>query len=116
MQNSGIPEGRGGRKRRISPLLGVFAIFIIAAGALWFVTQMAEKRGSEVLLRRYCDDPARHVALVRDILTKSEPAGEKTRRPYIIAAKLLYIVQRKANEPVPAYLERLRQNVVSACR
>jgi len=105
----------GKSKRGLPPLAGLAVIFVIAAGTLWFVTQMAEKRGSVVLLRRYCDDPAKHVALVGDILTKARPAGQNKRRPYIIAAKLLYIVQRKANEPVPAYLKRLHKSVASAC-
>jgi len=116
VQNSEISEDQNGGRRKISPLAGLAVIFVIAAGLLWLVTQMAEQRGAEVLLRRYCDDPARHVALVGDILTKAEPAGANRRRPYIIAAKLLYIVQRKANEPVQSYLERLYQSVVSACR
>ncbi len=116
MQDQQVSDSASKDRRGISPLAGLAVVFVIAAGALWFVTQMAQQRGSEVLLRRYCDDPARHVALVEDILTKAEPAGTKKRRPYIIAAKLLYIVQRKTNEPVQAYLERLRQSVVSACR
>lgn len=116
VQETRVSEGRNDGKTGVSPLAGLVGVFVIAAGLLWFVTQMAEQRGAEVLLRRYCDDPVRHVALVKEILTEQEPAGTQKRRPYIIAAKLLYIVQRGANEPVQTYLERLHRSVVSACR
>ncbi len=103
-------------ERRKSPFGIIVVVFGIVAMILIFVTWMAEQRADDTLLRRYCGDTDYHVALVKKILTKSEPAGKENRRPYIVAAKLLYIVQQNANEPVQSYLERLRITIMSACQ
>ena len=103
-------------QRRKSPFGIIVAVFAIVAAILVLVTQMAAQRADDTLLRRYCGDPDYHVALVEKILTKSDPAGKEKRRPYIVAAKLLYIVQQNANEPVQSYLERLRITIISACQ
>ena len=98
-----------------SSLIPLLAVFLITSAVLLYISHMADHRASNALLRRYCDDPARHVALVKRILTKDEPAGTGTRRPYIIAAKLIYIVQQEVNEPVQTYLERLHTTIVASC-
>jgi hypothetical protein len=38
------------------------------------------------------------------MLNKSDPAGESSRGPAVIAAKLLFLLARKQLEPVPDYL------------
>lgn len=97
------------------PLVGLMAVFMVASAVMLYVAHMADNRAGTALLRRYCDDPAAHVALVKRILTKADPADGGTRRPYIIAAKLIYIVHQNVNEPVPSYLQRLHTSIVASC-
>ncbi len=103
-------------EHRKSPFAIIVTVFGMVAAILVFVTWMAEQRADDTLLRRYCGDIDYHVELVKKILTESEPSGEEKRRPYIVAAKLIYIVQQNANEPVQSYLERLRITIKSACQ
>ncbi|PHS79687.1 MAG: hypothetical protein COB59_00555 [Rhodospirillaceae bacterium] len=97
-------------------LKGVSVIFAITAAILISVFNGAEWRAENELLPRYCDNPEAHLNIVHQILTKKTPAGDQTRRPYIIAAKLLYIVPREDEESVDNYILRLRFEVYRSCR
>jgi len=103
-------------QRRGFGLGGVAVIFAITAAILISVFNGAEWRAEHELLPRYCDKPVFHLGLVREILTQETPAGGETRRPYIIAAKLLYIVPRQDDEPVDAYITRLDFEIQRSCR
>lgn len=97
-------------------LKGVAVIFAITAAILITVFSGAEWRAENELLPRYCDNPKAHLDIVRQILTKKTPAGDQTRRPYIIAAKLLYIIPRQDEEPVDNYILRLQSEIYGRCR
>jgi hypothetical protein len=88
----------------------------VVAAALMLVFRAAEWRSDQVLLPRYCDDPDAHLERVRRILTESDPAGEESRRPYIIAAKLMFLVPQETGESVEHYLTRLRRRLDATCR
>lgn len=97
-------------------LKGVAVIFAITAIILVTVFSGAEWRAENELLPRYCDNPQAHLDIVRQILTEKTPAGDQTRRPYIIAAKLLYIVPRQDEEFVDNYISRLDFEIQRSCR
>ncbi len=96
--------------------LRLIAIFITASLVLLGIFQFAQQRAEQVSLPRYCDAPSEHLALISKILTEERPAGDDNRRPYIVAAKLIYLVPRNAEEGLNAYLERLRQRISETCR
>lgn len=95
---------------------GVAVIFMITAAILISVFNGAKWRAENELLPRYCTTPVESLNLVRQILTEETPAGSATRRPYIIAAKLLYIVPREEDEAVDNYITRLDFEIQRSCR
>ena len=96
-------------------LFRVLVVFTIATVALVMVFQFAEQRMETSALPRYCDDLPAHLGYVRKILTEPEPAGDGPRRPYIIAAKLIYLVPKRPEEDIEAYLTRLDKRVGAIC-
>ena len=91
-------------------------MFVLAAAGLSFVFQAAGHRADTTLLQRYCDAPKAHVAKVARILGAADPAAGGSRRPYIIAAKLIYIVPQRSGESDAAYLDRLAVRLTRVCR
>ncbi len=67
-------------------------------------------------LPRYCDDPAGSLVLLERVVTKERPVGSNARRPYLVAAKLIFLVPRESNEELGAYLERVHQHLIETCR
>ncbi len=90
--------------------------FGIVTAALIAVFRFAEWRADTTLLTRYCDSPEAHVARVGRILMLEEPVEDAAKRPYIVAAKLIYLVPRRDGEGVDAYLRRLLDRIGRACR
>jgi len=91
-------------------------IIIIVVLALLAISFLSQWYAQSVTLPRYCDNPEQSLHLLQKILTEERPAGEETRRPYIIAAKLLFLVPRQNEETIPAYLERVRKHLRQQCR
>jgi len=79
------------------------------------VFRFAGWRAQSTLLPRFCNDPQATIGYVRKILASDDPANGEKRRPYIIAAKLIFLVPQQGDEPVPAYLDRLRDKIDSTC-
>lgn len=90
--------------------------FAILSGTFFLIFQGAQWYAENSSLPRYCDNPEGNLKLVRQILNEPAPAGAKNRRPYIIAAKLIYLVPRNAEEPIETYLRRVRARIVETCR
>ena len=97
---------------RLWPLvLGVLlTLLTISFATQWYA--------QNVSMPRYCEDPVQALEHVRQLLTEESPAGDsfEARRPYIIAAKLLFLVPRKSDEDDTAYLLRIRQHLEQQCR
>ncbi len=87
----------------------------IAALTMTGVFRAAEWRADNVLLPRYCDDAQAAVALVGRILTSPEPAGFGSTRPYVVAAKLMFLIPRAPGEGTDTYLARLREHIEARC-
>ena len=96
-------------------LIGLGAVFVVAAVALLGVFRGAEWYADHVAVPRYCADPAAAVARVGRILSVPRPAGNGATRPYIVAAKLIHLVPQRAGEATPAYLARLRDEIERRC-
>jgi len=95
------------------PIRFIFFIFLI----MLFISQTIKWYSSSVTLPRYCEDPEAALHHLEEIMTKPEPAGHtrESRRPFIIAAKLIYLVPQESNESVENYLHRVRRELSKRC-
>jgi hypothetical protein len=99
------------RKFQFKPLrLLLFVFIIIFALSQWIVWY-----SENVSLPRYCDNPKQALAYLEKIINEKQPAGNKARRPYLIAAKILYLIPRQSNEPSEVYLNRVHNQLLNEC-
>lgn len=82
-------------------------MLLIFKGAGWYADNSS--------LPRYCESPRQTVAIVEEILTSDSPADGEVRRPYIIAAKLIFLVPQENMETIEAYKSRLRIKISQSC-
>ena len=105
-------EGTIPRRRRFQPLPTIaftLALMLgISVGVQWYAR--------EVSAPRYCADRHGTLALLERIVTEPRPAGDEARRPYLVAAKLLFLVPRQSDETVRAYLYRVGAYIDHHCR
>jgi len=80
------------------------------------ISAWARSYSEHVSLPRYCDDPQSTLMYLEQVLHAPRPAGDGSRRPYIIAAKLLFLLPRKPEETESAYLARVRKHIGDTCR
>lgn len=73
---------------------------------------------SNIAMPRYCDDPIQTLERVKQLLNEQKPADDsfESRRPYIVAAKLLFLVPRDGDENQSDYLRRVQQHLEQQCR
>jgi hypothetical protein len=90
-------------------------IIIFVGFALLSISFLSRCHIQQVTLPRYCENPEQSLHLLEEIITKERPAGDETRHPYIIAAKLLFLLPRQADEPLTTYLNRVRQHLQDKC-
>ena len=87
----------------------------VLAGLL-SVSALAQWYARSVSLPRYCENPTRTLTHLERILAENRPAGDGSSRPYIVAAKLLFLVPRGADEGRGAYLDRVRRHLQGQCQ
>ena len=68
-----------------------------------------------VSIPRYCEDPQSTIQYLQQVINEERPAGENARRPYLIAAKLLFLLPRQSGEDVSKYLERVSLHIRDRC-
>ncbi len=90
-------------------------VFILTAGIMLFIFNSADWYASNAALPRYCENPRETVMIVHEILTSDTPGEGKERRPYIVAAKLIFLVPQRDEEPIEDYLLRLRDRISQSC-
>jgi len=96
----------------IRPVRLVLAVLTV----LLLISFVSQWHAGQVSLPRYCQQPELALQRLAEIITKIRPAGEGDRRDYIVAAKLEFLVPQAANEPLDAYLMRLRRQLEVQCR
>ena len=111
------PGTSGGSETTVRhPWIGVAATLTVTCGALIGIFAAADWYAGNVSVPRHCADPETALALVERVLTETRPAGEQRTTPYVVAAKLLYLVPQRPEEPAGDYLVRLRRHIEMACR
>ncbi len=70
----------------------------------------------EVSLARYCENPEQTLHYLERVITETTPAGNESRRPYLVAAKLIYFLPRESEEPLGDYLQRVRVHIDRSCQ
>lgn len=103
-------RGRGAAPLRLAVGFGVAALVLVG------VFDAAEWYAEQVSIPRYCESPDATLERVRETLSQQRPASEASTRPYVIAAKLIYLVPRNDGESLEAYLGRLRLRIAESCR
>jgi len=104
------------RRRGSRGIIGIIAVFIVAGVVISISFQFAEWRSSEVLLPGYCYQADEHLAVLKKIISEKKPAENRALRPYIKAARLLYLVPRQGTEPLNTYLDRVRERIKKSCQ
>ncbi|MFQ6017429.1 MAG: hypothetical protein ACE5KF_04480 [Kiloniellaceae bacterium] len=112
----GVETIGGSNQGKGRAFLGLGAGFAIAALALAGIFNGAEWYADRVSMPRYCDGPEAAAEKVGRILTERQPASGTGARPYIVAAKLIYLAPRRDGETVQAYTARLRRKLAENCR
>lgn len=94
------------------PLRLVAVVLLIMLG----ISSAAQWYSRNITMPRYCEDPVTVLDRVHRLLTESKPAGEGDRKPYIIAARLTFLIPRESDEPLTDYMNRLRGHIEQQCR
>ncbi|HID46816.1 MAG TPA: hypothetical protein EYP34_13830 [Chromatiaceae bacterium] len=90
-------------------------LILVILGLLIGISFAAQWYSRNVTMPRYCAYSGDILKGVREILTEKTPAGEGDRKPYIIAARLTFLVPRKPDEPLNSYLGRLQHHLEQKC-
>jgi hypothetical protein len=95
------------------PIRLVLIILVI----MLMISQAVKWYSQSVTLPRFCEDPEMAVHHLQEIITKKSPAGEgyKGRKPYIIAAKLIYLIPQDSSESNQDYINRVRSDLSKRC-
>ncbi|WP_457676912.1 hypothetical protein [Thiolapillus sp.] len=90
-------------------------LILVILGLLLAISFAARWYSRHITMPRYCEYSGDILARVRDVLTERTPAGSGDRKPWIIAARLTFLVPRKADEPLESYLHRLQRHIERQC-
>ncbi len=97
----------------VSPITIVFVVLI----CLLAISVMVRWYAREVSLPRYCLNQQQSVELLKRIIVEEKPAPKiESRRPYIVAAKLIFLLPRDSGEPLENYLARVRDYLRTHCQ
>jgi len=97
------------------PIGKIFPFVAVVVLLMLSVSSAIEWYANEVSLPRYCGDPEEALRYLEADLRDERPAGEESRRPYLIAAKLIFLVPRDGDESIPEYLDRVELEIRSRC-
>jgi len=93
------------------PVRLVFVVLLI----MLVISQAIKWYSHSVTLPRFCEDPELALHHLEEIVTQRSPAGEQSKKPYIIAAKLIFLIPRQSDEPVQDYIHRVRTQLSQQC-
>lgn len=90
-------------------------IILPVAVILLLISNWIQWYSSEVSIPRYCQDPVQTIEYLKKVMIEDRPAGDNPRRPYLIVAKLLFLVPRQSNESIEIYLDRIKAYLQKIC-
>ncbi len=108
----GLRRDDAASKASFRPLRMILVILAL----LLFISFAAQWYGRNITMPRYCEDPVGVIERVRKVLTNTKPAGDGDRKPYIIAARLTFLLPRESDEQLDPYIERLQRHIDQQCR
>jgi len=103
-------------KQESKPMIRIICVICVAGMVMVFTFNLVDWYGQENAIPRYCGNPDSHIERVREILSKPDPVGEGVKRPYIVAAKLIFLIPQNDAEDIDAYIFRLQQTLAEKCR
>ncbi len=101
----------GTDRNNFNPLPIVLVVLVI----LLLVSLRFQNNALEVSIARYCENTTQTLQHLEAVLTKERPAGDESRRPYLIAAKLLHLLPQRADETSADYLYRVERYLKQHC-
>lgn len=111
----GLWQDVAGERVKGNGMKRVLIVFALAAVTMLAVFRFAGWYAENSALPRYCHDPRETISYVEKILTSNNPSGDQKRRPYIVAAKLIFLVPQQDEEPLHSYLDRLVDKITETC-
>lgn len=96
---------------RFRPFLLLLAVLVI----LMLISLASRWYATEVSLPRYCAQPEETLRRLAAIISEERPAGDESRREFIVAAKLKYLMPAQVDERDGEYLQRLRVYLEEQC-
>lgn len=90
-------------------------VFATAAAVMLGAFRFAGWYADNAALPRYCGDPEKAIEITRKILTEENPVGDRKKRDFIVAAKLLFLVPQEEGEETRTYLARLSGEISARC-
>jgi hypothetical protein len=100
----------------ISPSFHPIRLVLVVLVVLLLVFRASGWYAGQVSVPRYCEQQELMLQHLTLINTQDRPAGDSSRRNFIVAAKLEFLLPRMADEPVDAYIRRLRTQLEQQCR
>ncbi len=88
---------------------------LVVLVVLLLVSLRFQSQIQEVSIPRYCQNTMQTLQLLEAVLTKERPAGNESRRPYLVAAKLLYLLPQQKDETIVDYLNRVELYLTGYC-
>ena len=89
-------------------LVVLFLLLLVSSWTNWY--------SGQVSMPRYCENIQETMRHLERILREPEPAGRENRQPYLVAAKLLFLLPRQPDEDIPAYLRRVESYIQLQCQ
>ncbi len=84
--------------------------------AMLLIPLFSTQYATGVFLPLYCKNPQQTLYYLREVLTQNRPAGNESRRSYIIATKLVFLIPQQPEESKPDYLSRVEMQIQKTCQ
>ncbi len=93
----------------------ILIVFVVTGVAMVLIFRGSGWYADHAALPRYCSDPGLAVGIVRDILNGKTSGYTSEKHNFLVSSKLIYLVPRNDQEPLEAYLARLKERISQAC-
>ena len=106
LQHNNVSVGSGFHPIVLLLVVLVLLILIFSASR-WYAARVS--------LPRYCAQPELSLQRLAAIMSQERPAGDQSRRDYVIAAKLKFLLPAVSGETDREYLQRLSVVLEEQC-